>query len=288
MDLFESNDAAPKILIADDDPYVVRALAERCGRMGFEVDVAKYARHALIKLGHSQIDLQTPDANGHCAQFLDPQKSSTHVVMMLEKPAPDTADSAERFGASYILKGPVFWQQFKTVLATAFAKWAVDARSPGKLIVEHEAVKPEAIKSPQVLLVDDDPSIRKYLANGMEKLGIEPLFAADGTRAFWTARRNEPAVIVSDYYMPNGDAEYLLTRLRSAPETQNIPVIVLSGRPLSEPIKQRLQSQISGLPGATRIIQKSQGASELFDTLRVFCGLPDHADRESAGQSAHR
>ena len=287
MDLFESNDAAPKLLIADDDPVVVRALAERCSRMGFEVDVAKYARHALIKVGQDRVDLQTPEANGHCAQFLDPQKSSLHVVVMLEKPSPDTADTAERFGASYILKGPVFWQQFKTVLSTAFANWAVDIKLPAKIIAEPEAVRPETIKAPQVLLVDDDPSIRKYLAHGLQKLGIEPLFAADGTRAFWTARRTEPTVIVSDYYMPNGDAEYLLSRLRSAPETQNIPVIVQSGRPLSDPVKQRLQSEISGLPGATRIIQKSLGARELFDTLRLFCGLEDPADRAAAAEPLH-
>ena len=279
MYLFQSNDAAPKILVADDDPYVVRALTERCSRMGFEVDVAKYARHALIKLGPGKVDLLAPEANAHCAQFLDLQKPSLHIVVMMEKPGSETA---ERFGASYILKGPAFWQQFKTVLANAFATCAVDIKPPAKIIAERAAVKRDPIKLPQVLLVDDDPSIRKYLANGLEKLGIEPLFAADGTRAFWTARRTEPTVIVSDYYMPNGDAEYLLTRLRSAPETQNIPVIVQSGRALSDPIKQRLRSGISGLPGATRIMQKSLGARELFETLRVFCGLADSADREPA------
>jgi CheY-like chemotaxis protein len=169
---------------------------------------------------------------------------------------------------------------------TASAYWAEDIRPPAKSIAEAEAVRPDTIKLPQVLLVDDDPSVRKYLAHGLQKLGIEPLFAADGTRAFWTARRTEPTVIVSDYYMPNGDAEYLLTRLRGAPETQNIPVIVQSGRPLSDSVQQRLRSGISGLPGATRIIQKSLGAGELFETLRLICGL-DHADHEAASSASH-
>jgi CheY-like chemotaxis protein len=46
--------------------------------------------------------------------------------------------------------------------------------------------------------------------------------------------------------MPNGDAEYLLTRLRSVPETRNIPVIVQSGRRLNDAIKQRLRQEICG------------------------------------------
>ena len=94
------------------------------------------------------------------------------------------------------------------------------------------------------------------------------------------ARREWPTVIVSDYCMPNGDAEYLLTRLRYTPETRNIPVIVQSGRRLNDLIKQRLRQQICGQPGATRILQKSFDTGELFEALQRLCGFASDVDGE--------
>jgi CheY-like chemotaxis protein len=128
--------------------------------------------------------------------------------------------------------------------------------------------------------VDDDISVKKFFFRKFEKLGAELLYAADGNRGFWKARREEPTVIVADYCMPNGDAEYLLTRLRSVPETSNIPVIVQSGRRLNDAIKQRLRQEICGQPGAARILQKSRDAGELFETLQRLCGFASNLDGE--------
>jgi CheY-like chemotaxis protein len=94
------------------------------------------------------------------------------------------------------------------------------------------------------------------------------------------ARREQPTVIVSDYCMANGNAEYLLTRLRNVPETRSIPVIVQSGRRLNDLIKQRLRQEICGQPGATRILQKSFDAGELFEALQRLCGFASDMDGE--------
>ena len=94
------------------------------------------------------------------------------------------------------------------------------------------------------------------------------------------ARREEPTVIVADYCMPNGNAEYLLTRLRSVPETSSIPVIVQSGRRLNDSIKHRLRQDIGGQPGAARILQKSSEAHELFETLQRLCGFASNLEGE--------
>jgi DNA-binding response OmpR family regulator len=39
----------PRMLIADDDPSIVRLLADRCASVGFEVDTATNGIQALIK-----------------------------------------------------------------------------------------------------------------------------------------------------------------------------------------------------------------------------------------------
>ena len=139
-------------------------------------------------------------------------------------------------------------------------------------------------RRPRVLLVDDDVSLKKFFFSKFDKLGVELLYAADGTRGFWMARREEPTVIVSDYCMPNGNAEYLLTRLRNVPETKSIPVIVQSGRRLNDSIKQRLRREICGQPGAMRILQKSFDAQELFEALQRLCDFASDLDGESLYQ----
>ena len=44
-----SSQVAPKMLVADDDPYVLRVVAERCTRMGFEVETSTNGLKTLIK-----------------------------------------------------------------------------------------------------------------------------------------------------------------------------------------------------------------------------------------------
>ena len=49
MELFHSQPSSPKLLIADDDPCVLRAITERCKLMGFDVDTASSGLQVLIK-----------------------------------------------------------------------------------------------------------------------------------------------------------------------------------------------------------------------------------------------
>jgi hypothetical protein len=50
-------------------------------------------------------------------------------------------------------------------------------------------------------------------------------------------------------------------------------VIVQTGRRLNDAIKKTLQQQISGQPGATRILKKSIDGREIFEALQRFCGF---------------
>jgi len=74
-------------------------------------------------------------------------------------------------------------------------------------------------------------------------------YAQDAPHGLRMACRDEPAVIVTDYFMPNGDALYFLTRLRTVEATANIPVIVLSGRQLNETVVRELKRTIRGRQG---------------------------------------
>ncbi len=283
-----STNTAPKILIADDDPCVLRAVADRCTRMGFDVETAASGLQALIKASQHQpdvlvIDVHMPEVDGLSVltYLRDIAKKSLHVVVVTGNPGQEIAERCQGFDASCIHKGRHFWNEFETRFIAMYPQRAVAIKQSGK-----RSAKIEVKERPRVLLVDDDISVKKFFFRRFEKLGAELLYAADGNRGFWMARREEPTVIVADYCMPNGDAEYLLTRLRSVPETRSIPVIVQSGRRLNDSIKQRLRQDIGGQPGAARILQKSSEARELFETLQRLCGFASNMDGESLYQRA--
>jgi len=273
MSDFELNDAAPKVLIADDDAIIVRSLVERCRLIGFDVELSRSRRSALIRLGQRTPNLSMSELNGRWPQLLDRERPSLHVVVIRGRPASTVAEGPAKLETLHILKGSDFWSRFDAILTDVFSLKRGTVTKPS-------ATRP-VITRPQVLLIDDDLDVRRFIFTGLREIGIEPSFATDGLLGFWKAKRSKPAVIVSDYFMPNGDAEYLLARLRSTPETQDIPVVVQSGRQLSDPIKQRLQGEVCGHPGAAAILKKS-GAGELFEILGTLCGLAKTAPQEGA------
>ena len=50
MTIFKPGETAPLILIADDDPAIVRLLADRCSLMGFDVETASNETQALRRV----------------------------------------------------------------------------------------------------------------------------------------------------------------------------------------------------------------------------------------------
>jgi CheY-like chemotaxis protein len=273
---------APRMLIADDDPCVLRAVADRCAGMGFEVETASNGLQALIKASQSKpdilvIDVHMPELDGLsvCSYLVEIAKRSPHVVVVTGRPDPEIAERCKGVDATCIQKGRHFWNEFDASLAGMFPRQA-GAIERSKT----QSAEIEVKKYPRILLVDDDVHIKKFFFNRFEKLGAELLYAADGVRGFWMARHQEPSVIVADYLMPHGDAEYLLKRLRNTPQTQNIPVIVHTGRRLDEVVKQRLRRTVGGWPGAARILRKSIDTSELSEALRRLCGFASELDGE--------
>ena len=100
---------------------------------------------------------------------------------------------------------------------------------------------------PRVLVVDDDPDVELFLSSRLGKCGVDTLFASDAVKGYRIACKEKPSVIISDYFMPNGDAHYLLCRLRGTPATKNIPVFVISGLRLNELPEMRFEPLVRPL-----------------------------------------
>ena len=80
--------------------------------------------------------------------------------------------------------------------------------------------------------VEDDSSIRDVEVYTLRSTGFEARGFADGT-AFWSAvetARELPELVVLDVMLPGVDGVELLRRLRAAPATRSIPVVMATAR----------------------------------------------------------
>ena len=82
---------------------------------------------------------------------------------------------------------------------------------------------------PAVLIVDDDPFIRKLVATTLEDVaGFELMEAADGREALEVASRSAPELVFLDIDMPVLDGLEACRRLREHPDTREATIVMLT------------------------------------------------------------
>lgn len=84
---------------------------------------------------------------------------------------------------------------------------------------------------PRVLIVDDDPSIRRMLAASLEKEGYRTADARDGREALEAMRGGQADLVLLDLMMPKVTGWEVLTERAAVPELGKIPVIVITAEP---------------------------------------------------------
>ncbi|MCC6952906.1 MAG: response regulator [Deltaproteobacteria bacterium] len=83
--------------------------------------------------------------------------------------------------------------------------------------------------APLVLVVEDNPDMREYVASLLRKT-LRVITANDGKQGLDKALAVRPNVIVSDIMMPGMTGDELVEQLRSRAETADIPIVMLSAR----------------------------------------------------------
>lgn len=81
-----------------------------------------------------------------------------------------------------------------------------------------------------VLVIEDDENVRQTLADIVELNGYRALAAPDGEAGLAIARRENPALIITDIAMPRMDGFALLAALRADPVLRPMPVIVITAK----------------------------------------------------------
>ncbi len=95
----------------------------------------------------------------------------------------------------------------------------------------------------RVLIADDEPRLRRYLADSME--GFSVIEARDGREAWELSKQYLPNIIILDYMMPEMDGVELTRRLRAHKPTSRIPILLVTANAENLPRLEALEAGVS-------------------------------------------
>ena len=81
---------------------------------------------------------------------------------------------------------------------------------------------------PNILLVEDSPTIRNLLRLMLKQHGFTVSTAGDGLEGLEVLSRNHIDLVITDVNMPRMDGFTLIARIRAQPAHARLPIIVLS------------------------------------------------------------
>ena len=85
-----------------------------------------------------------------------------------------------------------------------------------------------------ILLVEDDIMNREMIARYLQMSGYQVISAGDGANAVLLAKKAHPALILMDMGLPILNGWQATHRIKTTPETQDIPIIALTAFAMAE------------------------------------------------------
>jgi two-component system KDP operon response regulator KdpE len=115
-------------------------------------------------------------------------------------------------------------------------------------------------RGPRVLVVDDEPPIRRFLHTSLTNHGYDVFEAVDGREALAAVVANRPDLVILDLGLPDMDGIEVTHRLR---EWTQVPIIIVT-------VQEQESAKITALDaGADDYVTKPFGMGELLARMRV-------------------
>jgi sigma-B regulation protein RsbU (phosphoserine phosphatase) len=122
---------------------------------------------------------------------------------------------------------------------------------------------------PQILVIDDDPTIRMTLQRFLKSQGYDVTVAKDGEEGLAKARELHPSLIICDWMMPIIDGLEVCRQVKSSVELSNIYLILLTARDDEKDLVRGLEM------GADDFLSKPPRINELRARVRAGLRLYD-------------
>ena len=236
--------ARPLALIIEDDSEAYKLIYMHLETEGFNVILAQSAEAGLMlaKEKHPHLimlDILLPNMDGW--EFLSLIKNDEILKSIPVVIISIVADKARGFtlGASGVLQKPFNRQELTEIVDR------LDIAKP----LDH---------TPSVLVVDDDSNAVDIASRMLQEKGYEVLKAFGGKEGIEKARAKLPDLIVLDLMMPKVSGFDVAWDLKINPDTQHIPIIILTAKTMTPRDLEELNSNIMS------IMEKGQFNGEGF------------------------
>ncbi len=113
-----------------------------------------------------------------------------------------------------------------------------------------------------VLVVDDEPLTQDLLRLMLEPAGFRVTGAEHGLEALQKVQQNKPDIMILDVMMPHMDGIAVCRKIRSNPETADLPIVMLSGKTHLNAVEEGMEA------GANRYLAKPMSRNDLIQSLR--------------------
>ncbi len=254
------------VLVVDDEAEIREMIRGHLVGAGYDVVVASGGAEALMLAEELHpfaitLDVLMPDMDGwEVLRTLKESESTANIPVIIVSVGKDM-DTGMALGATSYLVKPV---------------------SKESLLLELEKLsRRRAIRN--ILVVDDDPVVREYLSKLLEEEDYRVVTVSGGGEALDTISAYLPDAVVLDLMMPDVDGFTVLDRLKTAPATHDLPVIILTAKDLTPEERIRLTE------ATERVITKSaMDKSHLLKELEVSLAQLEHKAAEKGTQDKPR
>jgi CheY-like chemotaxis protein len=142
------------------------------------------------------------------------------------------------------------------------------SHGPAAARTSPDSPEPPSVRVPRILVVDDEPAIRRFVADSLRGAGYDVTTAASGRDALAIVYEDNrtPSLLVTDIEMPGMTGVELAARVRA--DRPTIRVVLMTGREASAARAREREGLVEG------VLLKPFGLAELLDAVFEAIGAP--------------
>lgn len=216
------------VVVIDDDPDIRAEMKTYLTGAGYRVETARNGKQGIelvrtIKPMAVTLDIMMPEMDGwEVIRLLKESRETDKIPIVIVSVSNDQQTGMALGAAGYILK-PISRDRILSAIQS---------------ISKVKQDKPGLVN--EILVVEDNDIASLQIRSALEEKGYQVRVASNGKEALETIENSCPRAIILDLMMPGMDGFQVLDSLRAAPETRDLPILVLSAKELSTEERSRL------------------------------------------------
>lgn len=148
---------------------------------------------------------------------------------------------------------------FTLILPVEIGVESIEANPPSSDLEINRSTTPIVKNALTILIVEDQPTALLLINSYLKEAGYQTYSAMGGQAAIDYCKQTIPDGIILDLMMPEIDGFQVLESIRSAPKTQNIPVLILTSKDLTKKDLSRLSAN-----NVAQLVQKGDIDKQQF------------------------